>query len=71
MSVRVEEAGFMVDTLGHSTFGASVVFETLGLYIVRPVVNGRPLEAPGGPLEAMGGNRGQFPLADFGLGQRN
>ena len=41
---------------------AMLTFETLELYIVRPVVDGRPREATGGLLEATG----QFPRTDFG-----
>ena len=37
------------------------------IYIVRPVVNGRPQEAPGAALGRLGrlGNRGQFPHIDL------
>ena len=47
MFVRLLKGEFMVDTLGHSN-RSSLVCDALELhkYIVRPVVNGGPREAP-------------------------
>ena len=40
--MRVWKGGFMVHTLEYYNFGPTAIFETFELYIVRPVVNGRP-----------------------------
>ena len=63
MSLRVRNSGFVVDILGHYYFGLNVVFEIWN-YKSRP--SGRQREATRGPVEVLGGNRGQFPRTDFG-----